>query len=371
MTAPPFTAIARHEPAMKTLPLYTLTPPREIPRDVALLHADGKLPNFALMRLSTYFRERGANVRLVRPGDRRAAMFGDHPVCFGSSIFDFSTLARARLEREWAPIHWGGVGVRENSSLNEIDSTVDWDAVRPDYSLYPGYSFSLGYSQRGCRMSCDFCKVPREEGRARSVARIDAIWRGDPYPRKIVLLDNDFFGVPEWRDNIQAIRDGGFEVSFSQGINIRLVDEAAARELATVKYRDNEFREPVLYTAWDSLRDEARFIRGVWQLEDAGIPAKNLRVYMVVGFAQGETWDDIQRRYWIMRNLGCEPYPMVYDNCAHPPGLVANRTLKHFQRWAIRLARSGKIRWDDYDPHAKAGRTDVGPSLFDDMEEAA
>ena len=49
-----------------------------------------------------------------------------------------------------------------------------------DYSIY-GASFaaSIGFTQRGCRLKCPFCVVPRKEG---------GIWRGEPYPRHLHLL---------------------------------------------------------------------------------------------------------------------------------------------------------------------------------------
>lgn len=329
----------------------------QMPEQIALAHADGKLPNLALMRLATYFRGRGADVHLVRTGMRRMNLFGERPRVFGSSIFSFSSGARRLLDAEWGPIQWGGTGVNVASSLAEIDPAANWDAMEPDYSLYPWFPFSIGFSQRGCRLRCGFCVVPKKEGAPRATGTIASIWRREPHPKKIVLLDNDFFGTPTWRERVREIRDGGFRVSFSQGINIRLVDDEAAEALATIQYRDNEFRERVLYTAWDNLGDEEVFRRAVARLERAGVPAKHLRVYMLVGYRPSETFADIMHRFNALRELGCEPYPMVFDNARRPPGLPPDRTLKHFQRWALRLARSGAIRFEDYDPHFKATRT--------------
>jgi hypothetical protein len=98
--------------------------------------------------------------------------------------------------------------------------------------------------------------VPQKEGKNRSTNAIAAIWRGDPHPKKLHLLDNDFFGQPEWRERIAEIRDGGFKVCLSQGINVRLIDDEACEALATIEYRNTKFNERRLYTAWDNLRDE-------------------------------------------------------------------------------------------------------------------
>lgn len=314
---------------------------------IALIHADGRLPNLALMRLGTYFRERGEDVRLVRLGERRAALFEDTPTCYGSSIFRFSSKARAAIEREWGAVTWGGTGVREQSNLNEIDPGVEWESVSPDYRLYPDFAPSIGFTQRGCRLSCKFCVVPRKEGKPRSVRSIAEIWRGDPHPRKLILLDNDFFGQPRemWQERIREIREGRFRVALSQGINIRQVDEESALALASIEYRDNEFQSRVLYTAWDNLGEETAFRRGVECLREAGIPPKHLRVYMLIGFAKGETFEAIHHRFQALVSLGCEPYPMPYDQ--------ARRDLKAFQRWAVTgLYRA--IPWSEYGRRWKA-----------------
>jgi hypothetical protein len=312
-----------------------------------LIHADGKLPNLALMKLSAYFRARGEGVRLVRGAGQR--QLWDPPgEVYGSSIFLFSARLRARLESEWGSIRWGGTGVRVGSDLAEIDAGVDWEALAPDYSGYPGEMRSLGFTQRGCRLKCSFCVVPKKEGAARPVRTIRQIWRGESYPKKILLLDNDFFGQADWRDRVAEIREGEFKICLSQGINVRQVGEEEAAALASIEYRDNDFRNRVLYTAWDNLGDERVFKRGVELLRAAGVPPKHLRVYMLVGFSRRETWEQILYRFYEMVALGCEPYPMVYDQ--------ERGDLKAFQRWAIRgLYRA--VPWEKYrDPRLRDTR---------------
>jgi hypothetical protein len=71
-----------------------------------------------------------------------------------------------------------------------------------DDALYPGYPHSIGFTQRGCRFYGPFCVVPRKEGRIQPVASIAAIWRGEPWPRNLLLLDNDFFGQPDWAQRV-------------------------------------------------------------------------------------------------------------------------------------------------------------------------
>ncbi len=311
-----------------------------------LIHADGALPNLALMRLGAYLRARGEEVRLVRgPGKRQ--LWDPPGEVFGSSIFSFSEPVRRRIESEWGPVTWGGTGVRLESSLAELAPSVDWEAIAPDYSLYPGEVRSLGFTQRGCRLKCGFCVVPRKEGAPRSVRTIGEIWRGPGHPKKLVLLDNDFFGQPEvaWRARVEEIRVGDFRVCFTQGINIRQVDPEAAAALASIEYRDGDFNRRRLYTAWDNLGDERAFMRGAETLAAAGVPPKHLLVYMLVGYARGETWDQIFHRFNALVALGCRPYPMVYD--------IAREDLRAFQRWVV-LGLYRIMSWGDYqDPRLR------------------
>lgn len=128
-----------------------------------LHHVDGKTANVALMALSTYLKARGEEVRPVRGGQRRT-MFDPPGRSFGSSIFSFSDKLRAALEASWGPIHWGGVGydlwkypdpsARRHTFLSEIDPSVDWYRMPPDYSLYPEEKRTIGYLTRGCRQRC-------------------------------------------------------------------------------------------------------------------------------------------------------------------------------------------------------------------------
>ena len=79
--------------------------------------------------------------------------------------------------------------------------------------------------------------------RAKEASVLD-IWRGEPWPRELILLDNDFFGEPGWRQEIAVIRDGDFKVSFNQGINARCLTDEAAAALATAEAAPAEPETP-------------------------------------------------------------------------------------------------------------------------------
>ena len=182
--------------------------------------------------------------------------------------------------------------------------------------------------------------VPQKEGRPRSINTIYDIWRPET-PKNVCLLDNDFFGQPkdQWLARIQEIKDGGFKVCFSQGINIRLITDEAAYWLKQIPYYDDQFHNRHLYTAWDNLKDEKIFFEGVDRLEREGIPPSHLMVYMLVGFDPLETWERIFHRFDRMVERKILPYPMVYNN--------QDKELKKFQRWVIRRYYK-TIPWKEY-----------------------
>lgn len=313
---------------------------------------DGTLPNLALMRVSAWRRALGDEIRFTRSPYRHL----DEPAfraVYGSAIFRFSEERVRRFLLEWPDAIVGGTGTTRPGPIEELEGFEDHGL---DYGLYPEFSASLGFTQRGCRLSCKFCVVPGKEGRPRAAATIADIWRGPGHPRNIHLLDNDFFGGPEWQDRIEEIRAGGFRVSFTQGINVRAMTEEVARAIASVEYRDNDFTRRRLYTAWDNLKDEEVFFRGVDLLEGQGVPPSRIMAFMLVGFDKRETWDRILHRFRRMVERGIRPYPMVFDQ--------GRKDLKRFQRWAVTgLYRA--VPWEDYDAAAKP-RPKVGaqPDLF-------
>lgn len=312
---------------------------------VRLTHIDGKLPNLALMKLAAWHKARGDSVMLSRRVERD--MFEpEYSRIYASAIFKYSADRLGRFKDQWPDAIIGGTG---SGSPATIEDLIGESFEHYDYSIYPNFEPSIGFTQRGCRLKCKFCVVPGKEGKPRSVNSIYDIWRGERHPKKLILLDNDFFGQDDWRARICEIRKGGFKVSLNQGINVRLIDEEAAQALASIEYRDDQFQRRRLYTAWDNLKDEKVFFRGVDRLEAAGIPSKHIMAYMLVGYAPDETFGRVMYRFERMVARGILPYPMVYDR--------SRADLRRFARWACTgLYRA--VPWADYISGASRSRVE-------------
>jgi hypothetical protein len=324
---------------------------------VRLTQLDGKLPNLALMKLAAWHRQRGDTLHYYR-GDHGAERHlgePDYDRVYGSAIFKFSEPLLAKFRAQFPEAIVGGTGSDTKVTVEEV---IGETFEQFDYFAAPAnFKASLGFTQRGCRLKCSFCVVPEKEGRPHVVNTIAGIWRGEPWPKHIHLLDNDFFGQPraDWEARIAELHDGGFKVCFNQGLNVRALTRQAAEALATVQYRDDGFRERRLYTAWDNIGDERVFFRGVDLLEAAGVPPKHLMAYMLVGFDKAETWERLIYRFTAMVARGIQPYPMVFgDKTRKLPSGGTNRTIEHltlgdFQRWVV----TGLYRAVDFADYAR------------------
>jgi hypothetical protein len=343
--------------------------------NVRLTHIDGKLPNLALMKLAHRHRSLGDEIYFTKKVERGLLEPPVYGRVYGSAIFSQSADRVRAFLKEFPGATVGGTwNPGEPLTVEAVLGVPEYECY--DYSIYPDFDASIGFTQRGCRLKCGFCVVPKKEGKPRSINTIADIWRGtnpdrvEPYPKHLHLLDNDFFGQPreQWEARLDEIRSGGFKVCLNQGINIRLIDEDAAQSLATIPYYDDAFKTRRLYTAWDNLKDEKIFMRGVERLAAAGIPPSHLMVYMLIGWDKTETWDRVFYRFNRMVELGIRPYPMVYGERGQTLPLgghnkrIGHRTLGEFQRWVIRKSYNF-IPFEEYDVNAK-GKTDTRQLKF-------
>jgi hypothetical protein len=301
---------------------------------ILLAQLDGKMSNIALMRIAAHHRAKGDEVELRQ--FRRIEGIGrelwdDWDLVYGSLIFTRTQPLARRLAEVFPGARIGGTGWNLKS-LEAAGITTK----RQDYSVYPNCRQSIGFSQRGCRLDCWFCDVHKKEGDNHEEQTVAEIWRGDPWPREVLLLDNDFFGQPRWRDRIEELLAGKFKVSFNQGINCRLLSDEQAAAIASVDYRADDMKERRVYTAWDNADDERTFFRGMRLLTKHGVRPDDILVYMLIG--AGEDHANRERRRRLLREFGARPYPMPYTRTDETRG---------FQRWVVRRADL-MVPWEEF-----------------------
>jgi len=302
--------------------------------NIGLYDVDSKIPNLALMKISAYHKSFGDEVEWYNPLWRDT-----YDEIYASTIFNFSD--KSQLDPKRMKI--GGTGWDYSTDL-----PPEIDALQPDYSIY-NYPHNIGFTMRGCRFRCKFCVVPQKEGKPYEEHTIDEIWqqRSSDF---VVLLDNDFFGNPVWQKRIDEINNHNLKVSFSQGLNIRIITEEQAKALASVQFRNLSGKNKQVHFAWDQFGKgtEKLIDEGIARCIEAGIRPRQMAFFVLIGF--NTTPEQDMYRVKKLADYGCDPYVMPYDR--------KDLYQKKFTRWVNHKAIFKSTGWEDY----KKSRTKVGHS---------
>lgn len=290
---------------------------------VALYDVDSRIPNLALMKLARFHHERGDSVERFDP--LWAATFDK---VYASKVFDYSD--GSLLDPEQMEI--GGTGWDRAKAL-----PPQIEALPPDYSFY-GYPHNIGFTMRGCRFRCKFCVVPEKEGHPIAANTIGEIWqqRDSDF---VVLLDNDFFGNPEWADRAAEIRRHDLRVSFAQGLNIRIITDEQAAALASLRFRNMKGTKKQVHFAWDQWGRGAEELidEGFARVTAAGIRPHQMAFFVLVGWNTTEEQD--LYRIDKLHGLGADVFVMPYDRGDPYQKALARWNNRHVWR---------SVPWRDY-----------------------
>jgi hypothetical protein len=237
------------------------------------------------MKLSAYHKARGDEVYLNSP------LFGYDKV-YASCVFTWHGKRTLNLPPE---TQIGGSGYNLDIKLPD-----NIEHILPDYDLYPGIDFSMGYTSRGCIRQCPFCIVSTKEGYIKPWTTIDEFW--DRRHRKIKLLDNNFLAQPAPHTILRRLIDEKVEVDFNQGLDIRLVNERIAFYLSQLKAKKLRF-------SFDDVAYENEVRKGIKLLQENGIRSRKLSFYVLYGFKPD---DQAVERMNILGKLNVDVYPMAY-----------------------------------------------------------
>ncbi|MBQ8393819.1 MAG: radical SAM protein [Clostridia bacterium] len=293
---------------------------------VGLIDVDShNFPNLALMKVSAWHKAKGDEVEWCIPIDR-------YDIVYQSKVFD-NTYSP---DIDWYPqadkVIKGGTGYGLDNKLpDEIEH------MYPDYSIYPELTkdTAYGFLTRGCPRGCDFCIVAGKEGRrAYKVADLDEFWDGQ---KTIKLLDPNILACKEHLSLLQQLIDSKAYVDFTQGLDIRLTNERNVALLNKIKVKEIHF-------AWDNAKDDLKpYFERYKSLAKHKPHGRYGTVYCLTNF--GSTMEENLYRIYTLRDLGFDPYVMIYDKPNAP------REVRLLQRWCnnIQIFRSC-LNFEDYDP---------------------
>jgi hypothetical protein len=290
---------------------------------VGLIDVDGhNFPNLALMKISARHKSQGDTVEWCLPLDH-------YDLVYQSKVFDETYSP----DIEWIPladkIIKGGTGYG-------LDNTLPYEIehIYPDYSIYPELTkdTAYGFLTRGCPRGCKFCIVGEKEGlKSVKVADLSEFWRGQKH---IELLDPNLLACKDRMDLLDQLIESRAIVNINQGLDIRLTNEDIADKLGKIRVKR-------LHFAWDNPnQDLAPYFKRFAEAYRRKSSSTKVE-YVLVNF--NSTMDENLYRIYTLRDLGYDPYVMVYDKPNAP------KEIKHLQRWVNNRFIFRKCeRFEDY-----------------------
>jgi len=257
---------------------------------VGLIDVDShNFPNLALMKLSSYHKSRGDGVEFVE-------FWGKYDLVYKSKIFNFTK----DVEYGYFPDKEivGGTGYDIDTKLPEYI-----EKQFPDYSLYPNYEYAVGFLTRGCPRNCPFCIVTQKEGnRSTQVAEIKDFWNGQ---KLIKILDPNLLACKDREKILRSLIGTGVYIDFTQGLDIRLVDENIIKLIKKLKIY-------LIHFAYDQMKNKKIIEKNLIKfVKNTGWDKHKIVVYVLVNYDTNFE-EDIYRIEFLKR-LKVFPFIMIYD----------------------------------------------------------
>ena len=156
-----------------------------------------------------------------------------------------------------------------------------------------------------------------KEGKcAVKVADVSDFWNGQ---KEIKILDANLTAVPEKRELFAQYIDTGAALDFTQGLDIRLLDEDDIADINRSKVKG-------LHFAWDNPRADLKGRFANYATKAQKHPNGDVATVYVLTNYDSTIEEDLYRIY-TLRDMGYMPYVMIYDK-QH-----SDRLHKDLQRW--------------------------------------
>jgi hypothetical protein len=284
---------------------------------VGLAQVDGKWPNLALMKISAWYKKQGDQVGWFSPLEKFDRVYA-------SKIF------RDTPDDPYLPIGVikGGTGHDKGFICSQLSGEME--RCEPDYSIYPQFKPAIGFTTRGCIRQCPFCIVPRKEGLLKIVAKVKNILQDRT---ELILLDNNLTAAPfdHFKETLEFLINNRISTDFSQGIDIRLLNDEHASLLSQVKLLKQ------IPFAWDDPGIEKQVREGIQRIKKYMLPYK-VKCYVLIGF--NTTPEEDLHRVEVLRGLSVDPFVMPYNK--------NDLYQKRFARWVNRKEIFKSVKWEDY-----------------------
>ena len=299
---------------------------------IAIIDADligrkkHRFPNLACMKISGYYKDLGNEVELKLNYEN----LEQYDKVFISKVFTDTPIDESILQLP--NVEYGGTGFFYDKAPNLPDEV---EHHMPDYHLYDDWidsqikngkkksefkeytDYSIGFITRGCFRKCPFC-VNQKYDHVFEHSPLKEFY--DPSRKKICLLDDNFFGCPNWDKLLQQLKDTGKPFKFKQGLDERLLTDKKCEMLFSSKYDSD------IYFAFDDINDYELIERKLKMIRKHS--DKQCVFYVLCGFDRAgkydkEFWErdivDVFRRIELLIKYKCLPYIMRFNKYEESP----------------------------------------------------
>lgn len=335
-----------------------------------------RFPNLASMKISSYNKNLGNDVKLITTWDEDFSQYDD---IYLSKVFTATEVPQNVIKLP--NIHCGGTGFFYDKApplKDEIEHCM------PDYHLYDDWistlverererergknvslsqfkyytDYSIGFTTRGCFRKCPFCVNQKYDHVFKHSSLCEFY---DPNRKKICLLDDNILGFKDWKNVFEELNSTGKPFQFKQGLDERLL----TREKCEVLFGSNYDGD---YTfAFDNIADYDLIERKLDLIRS--LTDKRCRFFVLVGFDRGGRYDeefwvrdifDCMKRCELLFKYKCLPYVMrfakykespylrLYNTIAgwtNQPSMVKKASLVEFGKISERCGQTSRTRY--------------------------
>jgi hypothetical protein len=283
-----------------------------------------RFPNLACMKISSYHKSQGHNVRLLLSYDD----IENYDKIFISKVFTDTPVPEGITELSW--VEYGGTGFFYDKAT---PLPYEIEHSKPDYHLYDEFvamalengakkkeleyytDYSIGFATRGCIRGCSFCVNKNYRQCLRHSPVSEFLDESRPY---ICLLDDNVLSCRDWKEVFDELIATDKKFQFKQGCDERLLTDEKCEYL----FNKSKWIGDRIF-AFDNIKDR-RIIEKKLQMIRRHTN-NQIKFYTFCGYNHDnigvydeEFWakdiEDLFERIKILMEYGCLPYVMRYKD---------------------------------------------------------
>lgn len=243
------------------------------------------MPSLALLKLSTFYKNKGDDVKWVEAGQAPSGKFDK--ILF-SSIFlstlrnDISYIKSYSEKYPDSEILVGGPNLSlrgdifkeklKNKNVKfHFGLLEEIETVAPDFDI-ANINYSYGFTSRGCCNKCPWCVVPITEGQVRPIKN----WQNTVNLKHKLFsaMDNNVLACGE--DHFESVlkwcQERGIYFEFNQAMDVHLFYKNPNFFNILNKYKGNLWQ---LFFSWDSMRQDTSAPEIAKKLNESNLKGKN------------------------------------------------------------------------------------------------